>query len=275
LGSIALTEPEEGSDFMALQSLAVKDGNRYVISGEKCPVSFGMQADFTILFAKTPNETGGSGVTAFLVPLGLPHINKSPIDTTGLLSSYPVSIAFDDVSVPVCNRLGNEGEGLGINRAFGLFSDLGRILSGLAALGVSQSALRSAIDYSRERHAFGRPIGQFQAVSEKIAEAATLVEAGRWLCYRALWLKDQNAPNTKEAAMSASWCASTAYQIIEETLLIHGHTGYSDDHPFQQMLRDVLAFQLIPGTRQTLKLLIAQEVLGSIGVPKEMAGAVE
>jgi len=274
LGCISLTEPEVGCDLTAMTTVAVRDGDSYLISGEKCPVSFGMQADFSIFFASTVNEGKTMGITSFFVPLDLPGVTRSPIATTGLLSSAPVSLIFDKMRIPIAYRLSKEGEGPDLNRRYGLFSDLSQILCALASLGLCQAALKLAISYSKERAAFGRPIGQFQAVSGKIAEDATLIEAGRWLCYRALWLKDQNLPNTGQAAMCAWWCPQNAYQIIEDALLIHGHSGYSDDHPLQQMLRDVLAFQMIAGTGQVLKLLIAEDVIGRVAIPKEMAGTV-
>ncbi|MCX5814826.1 MAG: acyl-CoA dehydrogenase family protein [Proteobacteria bacterium] len=274
LGSIALTELESGSDTSIITTLAIRDGNYYVINGEKCPVSFGMQADFTILFAKTLGETGAGGITAFLVPLELPGIKRTPFPNTGLLSSTPASLVFDNVRIPAYYRIGREGEGLEINQKHGLFSDLNQILAALVSVGVCQTALRLAVLYARERVAFGRPIAQFQAISGKIAEDSTLLEAGRWLCYRGLYLKDRGLPNTKEAAMSGWWCPKVAFEIVEDSLLIHGHSGYSDDHPFQQMLRDVLAFQMIAGRGQVLKLSIARDVIGEVAVPGELAGVI-
>ena len=164
--------------------------------------------------------------------------------------------------VPIKYRIGDEGEGFQINENMGLFSDFSRVLSGLICLGLAQTALRLAISYAKERVAFGRPIARFEAISGKVAEDATLIEAGRWLCYRALWLKDQGLPNAKEAAMCGWWCPKVAFQVIEDALLIHGHAGYSDDYPFQQMLRDAIAFEMIAGQEQVIKLIIAREVLG-------------
>jgi Acyl-CoA dehydrogenases len=267
LGSIAFTEPDAGCDLSAMTTSVVRDGDSYVITGEKCPVSFGMQADCTILFAPTVSEAGTTAMTAFFIPLPTPGVTRSPILTTGLRSSTPASLTFNHVRVPGAYRIGNEGEGFDLNKRYGLFSDLSQTLSALASLGLCQAALKLAVSYSKERSAFGRPIGQFQAISGRIAEDATLIEAGRWLSYRALWLKDQHLPNARQAAMCGWWCPGNAYRIIEDALLIHGHSGYSDDHPFQQMLRDVLAFQMIAGTGQTLQLLIAEDVIGKLRYP--------
>ena len=137
-----------------------------------------------------------------------------------------------------------------------LLSDLNRIIAGLISLGAAQTALRSATQYAKERVAFGRPIIKFEGLSGKLAEHATYIEAARWLCYRALSLKDRDEPHTKEAAMCGWWCPKIAYDAIQDSLLIHGHAGYSDDHPFQQMLRDIVGFEMISGAENMLKLMI-------------------
>jgi cyclohexanecarboxyl-CoA dehydrogenase len=188
----------------------------------------------------------------------------------GLLPAAPVQLAFDDVRVPLQYRIGDEGEGGHIHERFGFASNSHRILSGLIPLSTAQSALDMALSYSKKREAFGRPIAQFQAISGKIAEGFAKIEMGKSLCRKGLWLIDQGLPGTKEAAM-CSWLAPKfAYQIIEDAILIHGHAGYSDDHPFQQMLRDVIAFELIGGTEEMMKLIIARNVIGKPAIPPEV-----
>jgi cyclohexanecarboxyl-CoA dehydrogenase len=270
LGCISITEPHCGSDFSAIETIAVRDGDSYYINGEKNPTSFGTQADFTITFAKVECEKETKGITAFLIPLDLPGIKKFRITAMGLLPSDPAAFIFNGVRIPIKNRIGSEGEGSQINSDSGLFSDFNQIISGLISLGTAQTALRLAISYGKNRFAFGRPIAGFEAISGRIAEDATLIEAGRWLCYRTLWLKDQGLPDTKEAAMCGWWCPKVAFKVIEDALLIHGHSGYSDDLPFQQMLRDVTGFEMIAGTEQILKLIIAQRVIGKVAVPLDL-----
>lgn len=267
LGCISLSESDCGSDFTAIKTRAIRDRDFYIISGEKRPISFGMQADFAILFSKTNSEIGVRGITAFLVPLDLPGITKFSIKNMGLLPSAPTLFIFDEIHIPIKYRMGEEGEGFHINESTCLFSDFNRVLSGLISLGLAQTAIRLAISYAKERVAFGHPIAKFEAISGKIAEDATFIEAARWLCYRALWLKDQGLPNAREAAMCGWWCPKVAFRVIEDALLIHGHTGYSGELPFQQMLRDVIAFEIIAGTEQILKLIIAQKVIGKVAVP--------
>jgi len=270
MGCISVTEPDCGSDFAAIKTRAIRDGDCYLLSGEKSPVSFGTQADFVILFAKTDLEAGAKGITAFLIPLDLPGITKSSITNMGLIPTPSAHLMLDDVRIPIDYQIGKEGEGFDINASLGLSSDLFRILSGLIPLGLAQAALSLAITHAKNRVAFGRPIAQFQAISGKIAEDTTLIEMGRWLCYRALWLKDQGSTPTREAAMCSWWCPKSAYRIIEDALLIHGHAGYTDDYPLQQMLRDVVAFEIIGGTEEAMKLIIARRVIGRGAIPDSL-----
>ena len=270
LGCISATEPDYGSDFAAIRTRATRGDDFYLLEGEKCPVSFGMQAEFTILFAKTKLEAEARGITVFLVPLDLHGISKSPVPNMGLSPACSARLTFNEVRVPMTNRIGQEGEGFYINGSLGPSGEFSQVLSGIISLGAAQSALSQAISYAKKRLAFGRPIAQFQAISGKIAEDATLIEMARWLCYRTLWLKDQGLPHTKEAAMCSWWCPKSAYKIIEHALLIHGHAGYSDDHPFQQMLRDIIAFEIIGGTENIMKLVIAEKVMGKIAIPDQL-----
>jgi cyclohexanecarboxyl-CoA dehydrogenase len=275
LGCVSVTEHDSGSDMTTtIKTMGRRDGDSYIISGEKVPVSLGMKADYTILLARTTTEAVGDGMTGFLVPLHLPGITKVSIPSMGLVSSTPAHIVFDKVRIPARYRIGREGGGLEIARKFGPFSDLARLLSALICLGAASSALKIAVAYSKERFAFGRPIGQFEAVSGKIAEHATLLEAARWLCYRGLWMKDQGLSSEKEAAMCGWWCPNLAFRIMEDALLVHGHLGYTDEFPIEQMLRDVVGFELIAGTPEILKLLIAEESIGDMAVPAEMRGGV-
>lgn len=268
VGCISVTEPECGADFAAIKTTAIRGGDFYLLRGEKSPVSFGSQADFVILFAKTNLEAGAMGITAFLIPLDFPGITKLTIKNMGLLPAPSAHLMLDDVRIPAEYKIGNEGEGFDINKSLGLSSDFFQIFSGLIPMGLAQSALNLAITHAKNRTAFGRPISQFQAISGRIAENATLIEMGRWLCYKALWRKDQGSSPTREAAMCSWWCPKSAYQIIEDALLIHGHAGYSDDYPFQQMLRDVIAFEIIGGAEEAMKLLIAREVIGRGAIPE-------
>jgi cyclohexanecarboxyl-CoA dehydrogenase len=273
-GCISANESDSGVDIGVIKTKAIREQDSYFISGEKSPVSFGMQADVALLFAKTNSEKKTEGLTAFFVPLNLSGITKSEIKNMGLFPVAPCSFTMDHVCIPAKYRIGDEGQGFYLHTTMGFSSDFHQIISGLISLGTAQAAMRLAISYSKQRVAFGRPIVQFEAISEKIAKGATLIEAARWLCYRALALKDQGLSNGKEAAMCGWWCPKVAFQVIEDALLIHGHTGYSDDLPLQQMLRDIVAFEMISGTEGILMQRIAQKVIGNIAVPDVMTDSI-
>lgn len=265
LGCLALTEPGCGSDAVAIRTKAIKDGDHYVITGEKTSISFGMQADIGAVFAKTDPQAGARGVTCFLVPLDLPGITKSRFTDMGWDSQGRASLSFDSVKIPESYRLGEEGQGFAL--AMGTFDNFMRAGAALTSLALAQSALDQAISYATQRTAFGQPIAKFEGVSFKIAESATLLEAARWLAYRVLWLKDQGLPNTKEAAMCKWWGPKVAVQVIHDALLIHGHLGYSDEYPIQRMLRDAIGFEIADGTAEIMKIIIARELMGKVAVP--------
>jgi cyclohexanecarboxyl-CoA dehydrogenase len=275
VGCIAATEAGSGSDIAAIETSALRDNDSYLINGEKNPTSFGMQADFGLVFAKSDHDAGSNGVSAFLVPLDLPGITKTAIRNMGLQGSAVASIVFDHVKIPVEYRIGDEGEGFHIHVRLGPYSSLSHILSGIISMGACQEALNLAVSYSRKRLAFGRPLAKFQGISGKIAEDVTLVEAGRWLCYRALWLKEQNLPHAKEAAMCRWWCPKVGYDVIKHALIIHGHSGYCDDLPLERMLRDITAFQIIGGADQLMKLIIAHKTIGRVAVPDDYVPYIE
>jgi cyclohexanecarboxyl-CoA dehydrogenase len=254
-------------DFNAIKTRAISENEIVLLSGEKGPVSFGSQADFVILFARAEPEYETGNITAFLVPMDILGLTRTSISNMGLLPAASVHLLLEDVRVSEACRVGKTGEGHEINVGFGLCSDFFRILSGLVPLGAAKTALHAAIAHARRRMAFGRPIAQFQAVSGELAEDATLIDMGRWLCYRALWLKDRGLPNAKEAAMCSWFCPRSAREVIENALLLHGHAGYTDEYPLQQMLRDVVAFEMIGGTEETMKLIIAQNVVGKGVIP--------
>lgn len=274
LGCISVTEPSCGSDVNNIETKATRYGDHYLLSGKKSHVSFGTQADYTILFANTDTEKVSGGLTAFLVPLDSPGIKKTRVRDTGLLPSAPAQFELDSVKIPLAYRIGKDGEAVQIHSKLGFGSNYHRLLSGLIPLGAAQSALDATASYSKKRFAFGRPISQFQAISGKIAENAAMIEMVRWLCYRGLYLMDQGLPHTREAALCSWKGPKTAYRAIEDSILIHGHAGYSDDHPFQQMLRDVLAFEMIGETEEMMKLIIAREIIGETAIPQDLRNEV-
>lgn len=260
LVAIALTEPSAGSDAARLTVAAKRDGDCYVLNGEKTSISLADQADVAVVFARSSGQADGArGISAFLVPLDIPGISRSAFDDVGTRAVGRGSIFFDDVRVPLDHMLGQEGQGfIQVMQGF----DYSRALIGLQCLGVARASLDAAWEYAKERETFGQPIIQRQGVSFPLAESETYLESLRWHCLRTLWLKDNNLPHSAEAAMCKWWAPKLACEIIHQCLLTHGHGGYSSDYPFAQRYRDVLGLQIGDGTANIMKMVIAREKSG-------------
>jgi cyclohexanecarboxyl-CoA dehydrogenase len=265
LSALALTEPHAGSDAAHIRLQARRDGARYLLNGEKASISLAMDADVAITFVRTGSEADGArGISALLVPLDAPGVRRVPSTDVGSLIVGRGALFFDEVSVPSRYLLGEEGRGFTqVMQGF----DFSRALIGLQCLGAAAASLEETWAYASQRSAFGRPVVQFEGVSFPLAEAETLLEAARLLCLKTLWLKDQGAPHTAEAAMCKWWAPQVAFDVIHRCLLLHGHAGYGQDLPHQQRLRDVLGLQIGDGTAEIMKLIIARERAGRAAVP--------
>ena len=257
--AIGLTEPRGGSDAANLALTARRNGDTYVLKGEKSSISMADQADAVVLFARTGTpESGAHGVSAFLVPMNTPGVTTLRYNDLGSKAIGRSSIFFDDVVIPAQNRLADEGAGfVQVMQGF----DFSRALIGLQVLGSAQASLDESWAYVQERKAFGAPLSKNQGVTFPLAEAETMVEATRQLCYRTLALKDAGKPHTAEAAMCKWLAPKTAVDVIHQCLLTHGHYGWSLDLPHQQRLRDVMGLEIGDGTAQIMKLIIAREKL--------------
>jgi cyclohexanecarboxyl-CoA dehydrogenase len=263
VSALALTEPGVGSDAANLACRAVRAGDHYVLTGEKSGISLGMAAQGAIVFARTGADRA-RGVTAFLVDMSLPGVSRSALRDMGSHAVQRAVLSFDGVRVPASHRLGDEGTGFyQIMKGF----DFNRVFIALACLGVAQISLEETMGYVKERRAFGKPLATFEGVSFPIAEAATHVEAARWLSYRALWLADRGDPYTKEASMVKWWAPKLAVQTIHQCLLLHGHYGYTDELPFEQRMRDVIGLEIGDGTAEIMKVIVARELMGRESLP--------
>ncbi|AOE86089.1 cyclohexanecarboxyl-CoA dehydrogenase [Pseudomonas sp. TCU-HL1] len=255
---IALTEPSGGSDAASLRLKAERKGNVYVLNGEKTSISMADQADVAVVFARTGTpEQRASGISAFLVPMTLPGISTTRFDDAGERAIGRGSIFFDNVEVPVSHRLGEDGKGFKqVMQGF----DYSRALIGLQCLALAQQSLDETWSWLTERQAFGQPLAAFQGLTHPLAELQTYVHAARLQCYHSLWLKDNGLPHNAEAAMNKWWAPKLAFDVVKQCLLAHGHTGYGEDLPFAQRLRDVLGLQIGDGTAQIMKNIIAREL---------------
>lgn len=257
--AIALTEPGAGSDAAKIQTRAVRRGDEYVITGEKSGISLAKVAHGFLVFAKTDPEAGARGISVFFVPRDSDGVEVQTYEDMGNVPIGRGSVFFDRVRVPVEYRIGEENRGFyQVMNGF----DLSRVLIALQCIGAAEQTLAETMEHVKGRHAFGRPLAQFEGVSFPIAEAHTRLEMARWLCYRALWLRDQGLPHTKEAAMCKWIGPAWAAQIIHECLLLNGHYGYTKEMPVEQRLRDVIGLEIGDGTAQIQKIIIARELLG-------------
>nr|WP_174505982.1 cyclohexanecarboxyl-CoA dehydrogenase [Acinetobacter sp. Marseille-Q1620] len=262
--AIGLTEPRGGSDAANLRLKIERDGDEYVINGEKTSISAADQADASVIFGRTGTiESGAHGVTALFVPMNLAGISTTRFDCHGQRAIGRGSIFFDNVRVPVNHRLGDENKGfIQVMQGF----DFSRALIGLQVLAVARVSLDEAWEYAAQREAFGKPLTAFQGVSHPLADYETQVEAARLLCLQTLWLKDHHLPHTSEAGMCKWWGPKLAYDVVHQCLLTFGHAGY-DRGVMEQRLRDVLGFQIGDGTAQIMKTIIARHKAGRKAVP--------
>ncbi|OGK84443.1 MAG: hypothetical protein A2X53_19265 [Candidatus Rokubacteria bacterium GWA2_70_23] len=263
--ALALTEPEAGSDMGAMRTSAREDGDAFVLSGEKNSVSF-LNADVFYVFARTePGTTGPRGISAFLVPRDTPGLSFREYEDMGCRAVPRGQLFMDQVRVPATSMVGPRGGAFPMILSY---LDVNRAFIGLKCLGAAQQTLDETIAYVKTREQFGKPISRFQGVAFPLAEAATLIEAARWLCYKILWKRERGEPCTAEGAMVKWWVPKISAEIIHECLLLHGHYGYTQELPIEQRLRDVIGWQIGDGTPQIQKLIISRQLLGREFAPE-------
>lgn len=261
---ICVTEPSVGSDAANLTVRARRDGDYYVLNGEKTSITFADCADAFLVFARTGKpEDGARGVSAIFVPANATGVSRTRFDDVGSRITGRGSVFFDDVRVPVNHRLAEEGQGFTqVMMGF----DYSRALIGLQCVAAAQASLDEAWEYTTQREAFGGPIAQFQGVTFPLVDGETQIAAIRQLCYHALALRDAKQPHTAEAAMCKWIGPRTAFDVIHQCLLTFGHYGWSKDLPHQQRLRDVMGLEIGDGTAGVMKMIIARERVGRAAV---------
>lgn len=259
LGAFGLTEPNAGTDAAAASTIAVKDGDHYVLSGTKVFNTNGGEAGIYVVFAMTDKVAGLKGVSAFIVEKGTPGFTFGKKEVKmGIRSSVQRELIFENCRVPAANLLGQEGQGFKIAMTT---LDGGRIGVAAQAVGIAQGALDEAVKYAKQRVQFGKPIAANQAISFMLADMATKVEAARLLTYRAAHAKSQNLPHSKEAAMAKMFASDAAMQVTTDAVQIFGGYGYSREYPVERMMRDAKITQIYEGTNQAQRMIIAGAVL--------------
>ncbi|OPY09098.1 MAG: Acyl-CoA dehydrogenase [Syntrophaceae bacterium PtaB.Bin095] len=259
MGAFSLTEPQAGTDVMAIRTAAVRDGEDYVIDGAKTFVSNGPLADTYILFCWTDRTAGRKGMSAFIVPKGTPGLQPGKhFDKMGLRSSQTSEVVFRNCRVPAANLLKQEGAGFAI--AMTGF-DHGRIGIAAQAVGMLQAALDESIRYSKERVQFGNPIARQQAIAWMIADMATDLSAARFLAYHAAWLKDSGLPFGKEAAMAKLFATEKAMHHTVKAVQIHGGYGYIKGAKVERLMRDAKIAEVYEGTSEAQRMVISGSLL--------------
>ena len=261
--ALGLTEPGVGSDAAALVTSAKREGDHYVIRGEKASISLAGYADVCVLFARTGGP-GARGISAFLVPLDLPGITRRIYRSAGERLSQRGALIFDDVRLPAEYLLGKEGDGFyGVMRAF----DYNRALIALGCVGAAQQSLEETIEYVKQRHTFGKPLAKYEGVSFQIAEHLTMLNAARLIAYQCLALCDRGEAHTREAAMCKWLGPKASAEAIHTCIILHGWLGYDQDLPFEQRYRDVVGLEIGDGTPEIMKGIIARETFGREFMP--------
>jgi butyryl-CoA dehydrogenase len=262
LGAFGLTEPQAGSDAGSTRTVAVRDGDEYVLNGSKMWITSGAIADVVTCTAKTDPGAGTRGISCFLVERGTPgFIPGKNEPKMGLKGSVTSALTLEDCRVPAKNLLGAEGEGF---KQMLITLDAGRISIGAMALGLGQAALDEATRYAKERVQFGQPIAKFQAIQWMIADMATEVDAARLMVYRAAARKDAGLRFTKEAAMAKLYASEVAERAAYKAVQIHGGYGYSREYPVERIYRDQRLCAIGEGTSEIQRLVIARQVLGKL-----------
>ncbi|MGW7278907.1 acyl-CoA dehydrogenase [Streptomyces sp. NPDC054844] len=262
LGAYCLSEPASGSDAASLRTKAVRDGDDWVLTGTKAWITHGGIADFYTVMART-GEEGPRGITAFLVPGDAEGLSAAvPEKKMGLKGSPTAQVHLDGVRVPDARRLGDEGQGFAIALSA---LDSGRLGIAACAIGVAQAALDEAVSYAADRRQFGKPIADFQGLRFMLADMATQIEAGRALYLTAARLRDAGLPFAKQAAMAKLHCTDTAMRATTDAVQILGGYGYTADFPAERYMREAKVLQIVEGTNQIQRMVIARHLAGPEG----------
>jgi len=257
-GAFGLTEPNAGSDAGGTRTNAVLEDGEWVINGSKCFITNASYASFLALTAVTDKEKGSRGITAFIVPTDAPGFSVlANYEKLGLHSSNTTELVIENVRVPEENMLGKQGEGF---KQFLITLDGGRIGIGAMAVGIAQAAYEKALQYAKQRTAFGNSLSHFQAIQHKLADMAMQIELARNMVYKAAWLKDNGRKFTKEAAMAKLYASEVAMSATHQAIQIHGGYGYMREYQVERFFRDARLLEIGEGTSEILRNVIAREI---------------
>ena len=261
LGAFCLTEPGAGSDVGSGITSAARNGDFYILNGRKCFITNGGIAQFYCVTAYMKDNSGNKKMSVFLIDRDTPGLSFGhEEDKMGIRLSNTTEVILEDVRVPVCNVLGEEGTGFALTMKT---LDQARIWMGVLAVGLAQRAMDEAIGYARKREQFGRPVLDFQTMQFKVADMAIKIEASRQLNAYALERMDRGLPITREAAMSKCAASDTAMACTTEAVQMFGGYGYSREYPVEKLMRDAKIFQIFEGTNEIQRVIVARDILKS------------
>ena len=257
-GAFGLTEPNAGSDAGGTKTTAVLSDSEWLINGSKCFITNASYASFLALTAVTDKDKGSRGISAFIVPTDAPGFTVlANYEKLGLHSSNTTELVLENVRVPEENMLGKRGEGF---KQFLITLDGGRIGIGAMAVGIAQAAYDKALQYAKQRTAFGNSLSQFQAIQHKLADMAMQIDLARTMVYKAAWLKDHGRKFTKEAAMAKLYASEVAMSATHQAIQIHGGYGYMREYQVERFFRDARLLEIGEGTSEILRNVIAREI---------------
>ncbi|MDZ7330816.1 MAG: acyl-CoA dehydrogenase [candidate division KSB1 bacterium] len=259
IGAFCLSEANAGSDAASIKTSADLNGDYYRLNGRKQFVTNGGIADIFIVFAVTDKSAGAKGISAFVVEKNFPGFRIGKIENKmGLKASSTAEVILEDCRVPKQNLIGEPGQGYKIALAT---LDHSRIGIAAQALGIAEAAFEQALEYSKQRVQFGRPICQFQAIQFMLSDMATEIEAARYLVYHAAWRYDQKQRVSKEASMAKLFASEMAFRVVHKALQIHGGYGYMKEYPIERMYRDQRVTEIYEGTSEVQRIVIANQLL--------------
>ena len=259
VGCFAITEPDAGSDVASMSTRAERTDGGYLLKGTKTWISNAPVADLALVYAVTDRAAGHRGLSAFMVELDQAGVRRGALDKMGALASPTGTLDFDGVAVPADHRVGAEGQGFAmcmwqLNQT--------RLSCAAGALGVARAAREAAVSYANQRQQFGQPIGRFQMIQDSLAQIIVEEESARMLVYRAALLADRGEPNNLEVSMAKYAAAEAAAHAADSAFKILGAYGYSTEFPVERYLRDAKSYQIVEGSSNIHKLIIAQDALG-------------
>ncbi|MBM4350296.1 MAG: acyl-CoA dehydrogenase [Deltaproteobacteria bacterium] len=262
MASYCLSELTAGSDPASMKTTATLNGDHYLLSGTKMWITNGGYADFYLVFATTNPQKKHKGILCLIVPSNFEGVSHGePIDKMGQRASNTTAVRFDQVKVPRENLLAGEGEGF--KKAMAAL-DITRPMISIGAVGMARSAMELATQYAKKRIQFGVPIAEHQAIQFILADMAIGIEAAKLLVYKAAWLADQGARNSKEAAMAKAFASDVAMRVTSDAVQIYGGMGYTKWHPVEKLMRDAKVIQIYEGTAQIMRIIIARRMLEEV-----------